>query len=86
MRPIKQYICVVDYGTPPRFRQKTAGRYQVGAKDAKEAVKLCRAAIKFGSVMCIGEAKEPASILSYKQVFKYNYGPDTKLVSFESVT
>ena len=79
MRTVQQFVLIVDYGTPPQFRQKTAGRYRVAAKDQKEAIKLLRKRIKFGSIQCFGTAKRSDGNgwrlpdLPYKMVMKYHF-------------
>ncbi len=49
-RSTKNYILFVDRRKPTHMQRNTAGRYRVGARDAKEAIKLLRAAIGFGNI------------------------------------
>ena len=77
MKEIKQFICVVDIGGPPCFQHnKAGGRYRVAAKDKEEAIKFLRAAVRCGSVRCLGTAKscepdENLPQLPYKFIGKY---------------
>lgn len=64
----------VDQGTPPEFQHSTKGLYRVAAKTEKEAVKLLRTKIKFGSIQ-VG-CKTSDSFLKYKQVAKMKYNED----------
>lgn len=59
-RPTKQYICLVDSYRRPSRKRNTAGRYQVGARDEKEARKFLKNRIGFGSilVLCVDETPE----------------------------
>lgn len=41
-RPVNNYIFVVDGHRRPSRQRSTAGRYRVGARDAKEAEKALR--------------------------------------------
>lgn len=50
MKEIKSYILLVDSYRRPSRQRNTAGRYRVGAKSEKEAIKLLRDKIKFGSI------------------------------------
>lgn len=50
MKPIKNYILLVDSYRRPSRQRNTAGRYRVGAKTPEEAVKLLREKIGFGSI------------------------------------
>lgn len=50
MKRTRNYILLVDYNTPPRFAHRTKGRYRVGARSEKEAVRLLQKAIGFGSI------------------------------------
>lgn len=47
---VNNYILLVDNYRRPERRRNTAGRYRVGAKSEKEAVKLLRDKIGFGSI------------------------------------
>lgn len=77
MKPIRQYIILVDDGKPPHLRHSTAGRYRVGAKTEKEAVNLVRNAIGFGSVKLFYVENEehyttcfPKYTCKYKEIVK----------------
>lgn len=50
MKPVKNYILLVDSNRRPSRKRNTSGRYRVGAKDPDEAVKLLREKIGFGSI------------------------------------
>lgn len=50
MKPVKNYILLVDHRRRPSRKRNTAGRYRVGAKTPDEAVILLRAQIGFGSI------------------------------------
>ena len=50
MKPVKNYILVVDSHRRPSRQRNTAGRYRVGAKNRDEAVKLLMEKIGFGSI------------------------------------
>ncbi len=50
MKKVRQAIVLVDAYRRPGRRRNTAGRYRVGAKTEKEAEKLVRTTIGFGSV------------------------------------
>lgn len=69
-RPTKQYICLVDSYRRPSRKRNTAGRYQVGARDEKEARKFLKDRIGFGSivVLCIDES--PEKVLQRGQMVK----------------
>lgn len=64
--PIQTYICVVDGYRRPTRKRNTAGRYRVGAKNEKEAVRILQKQIKFGSVRVLGPA-EAGCRMRYKQ-------------------
>lgn len=59
MKPVKNFILVVDSHRRPSMMRNTAGRYRVGAKTPDEAVKLLRARIGFGSIRVLS-ARDPA--------------------------
>lgn len=71
MKPIKNYILIVDGYRRPSRQRNTAGRYRVGAKAPKEAEKLLREKIGFGSIQVYYEC-EPDDKLNvpYKMVVK----------------
>ena len=75
MKRIKNYILLVDNYRRPSRRRNTAGRYRVGAKSPKEAIKILREKIKFGSIQLYYECnpKEEEKMIKYKQVFKETF-------------
>jgi hypothetical protein len=73
MKEVRQYICLVDAYRRPSRRRNTAGRYRVAAKSPKEAVKLLRAKIGFGSIQVYYDSTDydkPEDKLSYKSVVR----------------
>lgn len=68
MKKINTYVLVVDTHRKPSMRRNTYGRYLVGAKSEKEAVKLLRKAIGFGSIKVSHIDTE--QIVNYKTVTK----------------
>ena len=69
MKQINNYICIVDYGRPSyTYNRNTSGRYRVGAKTEKEAEKLLRDEIKFGSIQVY--YKDNTVKIGYKQIIK----------------
>lgn len=68
MYEIKTFICLVDGFRRSSRKRNTAGRYLVGAKTAKEAEKLLRAKIKFGSIKVYYVATKPENPMEYKQI------------------
>lgn len=66
MKPIKNYVLLVDSYRRPDRRRNTAGRYRVGAKTPEEAVRLLRAVIGFGSIRVHFEANDVS--VGYKEV------------------
>lgn len=75
MKQIKNFILLVDSHRRPSRQRNTAGRYRVGAKSAKEAIKLLRAKIGFGSIVVYYEVdnnrhKYDGPFVSYKTVVK----------------
>ena len=72
MKPIKNFILVVDTHRRPSRMRNTHGRYRVGAKTAEEAVKLLREKIGFGSIRVLCEARPGYSysmpFVPYKKV------------------
>ena len=87
MKEIKNYICIVDGHRDARSQymhpRSTAGRYRVGAKTEKEAEKLLREVIGFGSIKVYYETKpethpSDGPPVKYKEVVKCVYGPEWK--------
>lgn len=74
MKQVNNYICLVDYHRRPSRCRNTAGRYRVGAKTPKEAIKLLREKIGFGSIQCYYQCdiskENPKRIIGYKEVVK----------------
>lgn len=58
-RPTKQYICLVDSYRRPSRKRNTVGRYQVGARDEKEARKFLKDRIGFGSIIVLCTDETP---------------------------
>lgn len=57
-------ICLlVDTYRRPSRRRNTAGRYQVGARSAKEAKRILQKMIGFGSVIIYYEDRNPERVL-----------------------
>lgn len=86
-KEIKTYILIVDGYRRPERKQNTAGRYRVGAKTPKEAVKLLKNKIKFGSITVLGEwnpkrdnKNYTLQKLDYKQIVKETFYPGTGVV------
>lgn len=65
------YICLVDRGSPPQFAHNTKGRYRVGAKNPKEAEKILKEAIGFGSVRVYYQCND--ILVGYKEAVKEVY-------------
>ena len=61
--PTRQYVCLVDTYRRPSRRRNTAGRYQVGARSAKEAKRILQKIIGFGSVIIYYEDRNPERVL-----------------------
>ena len=61
--PTRQYVCLVDTYRRPSRRRNTAGRYQVGARSAKEAKRILQKMIGFGSVIIYYEDRNPERVL-----------------------
>lgn len=85
MKEVKNYICIVDGHRDLRSQymkpRATAGRYRVGAKTEKEAEKLLRAAIGFGSIKICYETNPQdyptdRHPVKYKEVVKCIYGSE----------
>lgn len=66
MKKVRTAVVLVDAYRPSR--RNTAGRYIVGAKTEKEAVKLVQKAIGFGSVQFHYWERVPT--VKYKEVLK----------------
>ena len=85
MKEVKNFICLVDSHRDARSKymkpRATAGRYRVGAKTEKEAEKLLREAIGFGSIKVYYETNPQdyptdGPNVKYKEVVKCIYGPE----------
>ena len=72
MKAVKQAIVLVDAYRRTSRQRNTAGCYRVGAKTEKEAEKLVRAAIGFGSVKFYYWEREDSTHpkVEYKEVVK----------------
>lgn len=57
-KSVNNYILLVDNYRRPERKRNTAGRYRVGAKSEKEAVKLLRNKIGFGSIQVYYKCNE----------------------------
>lgn len=68
MKPIHNYILLVDTHRRPSRCRNTWGRYRVGAKTPKEARRMLQQAIGFGSVHVYYESKE--NLVGYKELRK----------------
>lgn len=70
-----QYVCLVDWHRRLSRQRNTVGRYRVGAKCEKEAEKLLKEAIGFGSIVVYYEDKDPKPSLAveYKQVMREDF-------------
>lgn len=55
---VNNYILLVDNYRRQERKRNTAGRYRVGAKSEKEAVKLLRDKIGFGSIQVYYKCNE----------------------------
>lgn len=83
MKEVKQYVALVDShrkngivycpNNERAYQRQTRGRYRIAAKSEKEAEKLLRAAIGFGSIHIYYEDKNPKTILPYKTVKKETF-------------
>lgn len=69
-RPTRQYICLVDRHRRPARQRNTMGRYQVGARDEKEAKKFLKKGIGFGSIIVLGVDEAPKVILQRGQMVR----------------
>lgn len=69
-RPTKQYICLVDSYRRPSRKRNTAWRYQVGARDEKEARKFLKDRIGFGSIIVLCTDETPEKVLQRGQMVK----------------
>lgn len=74
MKPVKNYILLVDSYRRPSRQRNTAGRYRVGAKTPDDATELLRSKIGFGSIRvyyeCDPDADARAGLrqVAYKEV------------------
>lgn len=82
MKPIQNYILLVDTHRRPSRQRNTAGRYRVGAKSEKEAEKLLRNAIGFGSIHVYYTCE--TNKIGYKEIVKEIYNEETKNYDFET--
>lgn len=87
-REIKTYILIVDGYRRPERQRNTQGRYRVGAKSKKEAIKLLRDKIKFGSIQVLCEwnperdnENHTLQKLGYKEIVKEKFSPEWVLYS-----
>ena len=81
MKPIKNYIVLVDPYRRPSRRRNTAGRYRVGAKTPKEAEELLREKIGFGAIHVYYECKPDDKLnVSYKTVMKETWQDGKKIL------
>ena len=62
----RNFIASVDGYRRPSRKRSTAGAYQVGAKNEKEAAELVKKAIGFGSVKIVREL--PDRVLAHGEV------------------
>lgn len=62
--PTRQYVCLVDTYRRPSRRRNTAGRYQVGARNKKEAKRFLQKLIGFGSIIVCNEVQTPELVLN----------------------
>lgn len=74
-KAVKTYVLLVDWYRRPERQRNTAGSYLVGAKTPKEAAKLLKQKIKFGSVQVVGEYNSEISMdkgkeVGYKEIVK----------------
>lgn len=85
MKQVSNYILLVDAYRRPSRRRNTAGRYRVGAKTEKEAVKLLRDKIKFGSIQVYYRCKDNEDVkkkVDYKEVVRETgYDVETEIKS-----
>lgn len=77
MKKVEQFVFYVDGHRRPSRQRNTKGRYRVAAKTPKEAEKLLREKIRFGSIQYFGTAdvcddsEWNLPSLPYKSVAKY---------------
>lgn len=83
MRPVEQFVFIVDGYRRPSRQRNAAGRYRVSEKTSKKAEKLLQKTIKFGSIQYLGTVDEcdtnnTAQIrIPYQSVAKYT-GPELR--------
>ena len=71
MKPVENYILLVDQHRRPSRQRNTQGRYRVGAKSEKQAVALLREKIKFGSIQVYYKVMKPDHYaVGYKEIIK----------------
>lgn len=74
MKPVKNYIVLVDNHRRPQRQRNTAGRYRVGAKTPKEAEQLLRKKIGFGAIQVYYECDaDDKNNVGYKEVVKERF-------------
>ncbi len=74
MKETNNYILLVDCYRRPQRQRNTAGRYRVGAKTPKEAVKLLREKIGFGSIQVYYKCdKKDKFAVPYKTVVRETF-------------
>ena len=74
MKPVKNYILLVDFHRRPSRQRNTAGRYRVGAKNPDEAVRFLREKIGFGAIQIYYECKSDDKLnVSYKTVVQETF-------------
>lgn len=79
----KNYILIVDGHRRPSRQRNTSGRYRVGAKTPKEAVRLLREKIGFGSIQVYYECDADDKLnVSYKMVVQEIF-EGTKMIHVE---
>lgn len=77
MKPIHNYILLVDNYRRPSRQRNTAGRYRVGAKSEKEAKKLLRNKIQFGSIQVYYQCEKDDTTIGYKEIVKEEFNRNT---------
>lgn len=79
-RRTRNFICLVDAHRRASRQRPTAGRYRVGAKNAKQARKFLQKAIGFGSVLVYYEdgTDKSSDLVPYGQCMKETYEPGMK--------
>lgn len=70
VRNLKNYILRVDNHRKLSMQRNTAGRYRVGAKSEKEAIKLLQKKIQFGSIQVYYQCDDTDITIGYKEIVK----------------